>query len=293
MRGDWLARFGERKTREAIAAELPAYRTEFDCAAPPLVPIGSRWTRERFDGAFYVRDPPKADLPAASLVFVQSRDGNTVAADPAALGGGATDRHLIYEGLSRVAADGVLAGAGTISGGRVAFSVWHPEIVALRAALGLPRHPLQIVATLRGVDLERGPMFNVPSLPVVIITLGSGAEAMRRALERRPWIEAVRMEQPEDLAGAFRRLRALGIRRLSAVGGRGVARALIDAGLIQDLYLTTSAASGGVPDTPLYPAALPAAALVRKCGTGAERGVVFEHYHLCAPRVLEIPGATG
>lgn len=47
---------------------------------------------------------------ALSLVFVQSQDGNTGGADPASFGGGATDKHLIYEGLSRVAADAVLAG---------------------------------------------------------------------------------------------------------------------------------------------------------------------------------------
>ena len=46
-------------------------------------------------------------------VFVQSADGNTGARNPADLGGGETDKHLIYEGLSRVDVDGVLAGAAT------------------------------------------------------------------------------------------------------------------------------------------------------------------------------------
>jgi hypothetical protein len=47
--------------------------------------------------------------------------------------------HLIYEGLSRVAADAVLAGAAD-SDRQVLFSVWRPELVALRETLGLPRH---------------------------------------------------------------------------------------------------------------------------------------------------------
>jgi len=51
-----------------------------------------------------------------SLVFVQAADGNTVASDPALLGGGQTDKHIVYEGLSRVAADAVLAGARTVRG---------------------------------------------------------------------------------------------------------------------------------------------------------------------------------
>src|SRR3712207_8639295 len=53
--------------------------------------------------------------------------------------GGATDKHVIYEGLSRVAADAVLAGAGTVRGAQLIFSVWHPELVALRSGVGLPR----------------------------------------------------------------------------------------------------------------------------------------------------------
>ena len=109
--------------------------------------VGNSWTRVRYDGAFgLVALPP--DATALSLVFVQSADGNTVAANPALLGGGATDQVLIYEGLSRVAADAVLAGAGSVHAGAF-LSVWHPELVSLRAALGLPRHPAQIVVTDR------------------------------------------------------------------------------------------------------------------------------------------------
>ena len=82
-----------------------------------------------------------------SLVFVQSRDGNTVADNPSTLGGGDTDKHLVYEGLSRVDADAVLAGAATARSERMVFSVWHPELVALRCSLGHRRHPAQVVVT--------------------------------------------------------------------------------------------------------------------------------------------------
>ena len=81
------------------------------------------------------------DVPTTNLVFVRSRDGNTGARNPTLLGGGNTDTHLIYEGLSRVAADAVLSGAETIRGGHFIFSTWLPELVALRGSKGLPRHP--------------------------------------------------------------------------------------------------------------------------------------------------------
>ena len=124
----------ERKTRKALAAKLPPYITESAVADPPLVAVGNGWSVELFDGPLYV-SPPRADRPACSLVFVQSADGNTGAGDPSTLGGGETDLHLVYEGLSRVAADAVLAGAGTVRGSQIVFSVWHPAFVDLRQSL--------------------------------------------------------------------------------------------------------------------------------------------------------------
>jgi riboflavin biosynthesis pyrimidine reductase len=85
------------------------------------------------------------------------------------------------------------------------------------------------------------------------------------------------MAESEDLSSAFRMLRSIGVARISAIGGRTIARAMIDAGVILDLYLTTSPRPGGEPDTPLYPTPLDGKLVVRKRGTGAEAGVVFEH----------------
>src|SRR4029453_2509561 len=103
--------FEDRKTREAERAVIPRLHTLRDCSAgPALRALGPTWSREHYDGDFYLADAPRG-LPALSLVFVQSIDGNTVIANPERLGGGPADTHLIYEGLSRVAVDAVLAGA--------------------------------------------------------------------------------------------------------------------------------------------------------------------------------------
>jgi len=241
-----------------------------------------------FDGAFYLSPPPSRELPAVSLVFVQSRDGNTGAADPSTLGGGATDKHLIYEGLSRVAADAVLAGAETIRGGDIVFSVWREELVQLRQALGKPRHPIQIVATLRGIAFDEGLMFNVPELRVILLTVPSCTDLMYTSLAARPWIAPVVMRHSHDLENAFRELRRLGIERISCVGGRTIAGQLIDVGLVQDLYLTTSPKPGGEPNTPFYPRPLETELVLRKKGSGADSGVVFEHLN-----VRLKPDATG
>jgi riboflavin biosynthesis pyrimidine reductase len=280
LQHDWLDRFRQftaRKTRLATTVPLPPYRTELDDHPENALAVGNAWTKRLFDGPFYLSPAATHVRPACSLVFVQSSDGNTVAADPAVLGGGDTDTHLIYEGLSRVAADAVLAGARTVRGSDVMFSVWHPELVDLRTSLGLSRHPVQMVATLRGLDLADMMLCNLPDIPVLLLTVASAAGQMRRAIATRPWITPVLMDGPGDLPRAFERLRRIGIARISCIGGRTLAGYLLDAGLIDDVYLTTGRKTGGEPGTPLSSAPWRGRTVVRKGGTGVEQGVLFEH----------------
>ena len=263
------------KEAEAARAVLSPLTTEVSSPPNGAMAIGNAWTRRMFDGDFYV-STPRPDRPSVSLVFVQSRDGNTGAPDPSTLGGGELDKHVVYEGLSRVGADAVLAGAQTIRSGRIVLSVWHRELVKLRESLDLPRHPIQIVATLRGLPFDESLIFNVPELRVVLLTIPSWVALMHEPLAARPWITPVTMETPADLPAAFEQLRDLGIERISCVGGRTLAGQLLEAGLIDDVYLTTTAKKGGEPNTPLSPKAHAGRVVVRKHGTGADTGVVFE-----------------
>jgi len=274
-----LQTFAERRTREAAQAVIPPLVTIDDHSNRFAVrPLGSTWTRQHFDGDFHLFDPPQ-ELPALSLVFVQSRNGNTVVPDPATLGGGPADFHLIYEGLSRVAADAVAAGAGTV-GKKLFFSVWHPEIVALRQTLGLPRHPAQVVISRRGrLAIEHSLLFNIPDVPVFLVIDPDALQPLEQALADRPWITVVPLTN-DDLADAFRRLRRdHGLTRISVVGGRTVATSLVDRGLSLDLCLTTAPFDGGQPHTPFYAGDRPPTLelITRKRGTGATL-ITFEHF---------------
>ena len=270
-----------RKTEAAVSAHLEGFATvRTPGNTDNLIAVGNAFTRPLFDGWFYrstVAD--EADVPAVSVVFVQSLEGNTGADDPASLGGGDMDKHLIYEGLSRVDADAVLAGATTSREDDLVFSVWHPELVALRAALGRPRHPVQIVVTGRGdLNVNRALMFNEPSLPAIVLAGTASAPRLRDRLRDRPWVEVVDAGAPLDAARAMRELRARGIGVLSAVGGRQTASWLMRAGVVRDVYLTTSAQRGGEPDTPLYEGPpLAQRMILEKRGLGREAGVRFEH----------------
>ena len=269
-----------RKESAALAAAIPGYTTREETAAG-LVRIGTDWSRDLFDGEF-LRSPGPAieDVPVTSLVFVQSRDGNTVAPDPSALGGGHTDLHLVYEGLSRVDADAVLAGSATARSKELVFSVWHPDLVALRLARGRHRHPAQVVLTNRGdLRFDDSLLFQEPELRVFVITRSGSVGEIRRRVAGRGWIEVLDAGERVSLTRALRDLRARGIGVVSAVGGSQTATALLHERLVSDIYLTTSAIAAGEPDTPYYQGPpLPLRRVLLKEGRGVETGVRFEHF---------------
>jgi riboflavin biosynthesis pyrimidine reductase len=270
------------KEHAAVAAALPPYKTAtIDLQLGTFRAIGNTWSRALFDGDFYRSTYVNLDIPVTNLVIVESREGNTGADDPATLGGGQTDKHLIYEGLSRVDADAVLAGATTARGDELIFSVWHPEFVALRRELGRTRHPAQVIVSSRSaLQFETALVFQVPEIPVYLVTTSDAASSLRLQVATRPWIQVIDGGQPLAMRTALGDLRSRGVETVSAVGGRRTARALLSEGIVHDLYLTTSPSNGGEPNTPLLEAPIDAPAVVTKTGTGPEEGVRFVHYAL-------------
>src|SRR2546422_4647049 len=180
------------RERAAAAAILPPYKTvTADVRRGDFRAIGNDWSRALFDGDFY-RTSRKEDIPVTNLVFVESRDGNTGADDPSTLGGGETDKHVIYEGLSRVDADAVLSGATTARSDELVFSIWHPQMVALRLERGRTRHPAQVIVCSRSAPrFETALMFQEPELPVFLVTTSDAAASLRLQVATRPWIQVI------------------------------------------------------------------------------------------------------
>ncbi len=272
--------FCRRKEEAATVAAIPGYVTAETRDCGGLVALENPWSAELFDGAFYrSAAAARPGNPIKIHVSVQSRDGNTVAADPSTLGGGDTDLHLIYEGLSRVDADAVLAGAATARGKETVFSVWHPQLVALRLARGRARHPAQVVVTNAGsLRFAEGLMFQEPSLRVFVITRSGAVKTIQDQLPGRPWVEVIDAGEPVAFAAAMEQLFRRGIEVLSCIGGPRTAAALLNEQIVQDIYLTTSAIDAGEPGTPYHGGRPPSVdRAVLKEGQGVEAGVRFEH----------------
>jgi 2,5-diamino-6-(ribosylamino)-4(3H)-pyrimidinone 5'-phosphate reductase len=282
-RTEQFKKFVARKEQAAREAVIPGFTTRLDYSNQfEFTRVGNEWSVACFDGFFYYSPSREPSLPSVNTVFVQSKDRNTGTSNPAGLGGGKTDMHLIYEGLSRVAADAALAGANTLRGSGIVLSVWHPEMVNLRQSLRKPRHPTQIVATESGqLDMDCELVFNVPEVPVVVLTTRGGSELLAPSAKRRPWITVLETGQHSDLKQGLKILkRDLGINTISAIGGRMLTSVLIDEGLVQDLYLTTSPKAGGQPNTPYYVGKkeFSKRLVLRKEGRKEESGVIFEHF---------------
>ena len=282
----WRDRFAaasERKMREADAAELsPLETAQTGADWTGATEIGNTWSRRFYDGAFAL-PPVPTGRPSVSLVFVQSRDGNTGGPDPSKLGGGDIDKHLIYEGLSRVGADAVMSGATSASGKDAFFSVWRQELVDLRASLGLPRHPTQIVVSQTGrLDVEGSLLFNVPDVPVIVLAGVGCREQCAEQFASRRWISVVPIDGDQWSAALARVRQDHRISRISAIGGRQTATSLIDAAVIDDICLTTTGATGGEPDTPFYTGLKPPTMelIVRKQSRAETNPILFEHLRL-------------
>ena len=257
------------KEEAALTASLAGFTTiAEESGGADLLSFGNAWTRRLFDGDFHrSAGPASPELPSVSLIVTE--EGLL----------GTTVPHLLHEGLTRVDADAVLGGIGVPSTGNQICSVWHPELVKLRAERGLPRHPVQVLVTNSGdVPCDRCLLFHEPSLPVIVVTRSSLVATARARLRECPWVEVIGAGEPLDLRAALTQLRDRGMAVVSAVGGRRIATSLLDAGLVTDLYVTVREPGSAASALSFYNGPpLVRRRLLSKTGRGPEGAVRFEH----------------
>jgi riboflavin biosynthesis pyrimidine reductase len=272
-----------QKEEAAVAAPLVGFSTiAEEAGGADLLSFGNAWTRRLFDGDFHrSAGPASPDLPSVSLIVTEAQPGTEpLTMSPAAAAPfGSTVPHLLHEGLTRVDADAVLGGIAAASSGNRICSVWHPELVKLRAERGLPRHPVQVIVTNScDVPFDQCLLFHEPSLQVVVVTRSSLVTTARARLRESPWVEVLGAGDPLDLRLALTQLRDRGVAVVSAVGGRRVATSLLDAGLVTDLYITVREPASAASALSFYNGPpLVRCRLLSKAGRGSEGAIRFEH----------------
>lgn len=193
-----------------------------------------------------------ADRPYLVLNMVETLDGRiTIGGRSGAIGNDA-DREL-FHGL-RVAADAVMAGAGTVRTERYGRLVRVPRRRERRAAAGLRPHPIAIVVSATLALSPELPLLQDPDSHVVILTaadrsldgVAADVDYLRATARARPGSPSALRLRP-----LLERLRAEhGVRSIVCEGGPRLNETLLREGVVDELFLSLSpklAAGGGPP----------------------------------------------
>jgi 5-amino-6-(5-phosphoribosylamino)uracil reductase len=191
--------------------------------------------------------PEPRTTPWLSLCMVASLDGSvTLRGVSGGLGGPADHRAL---GRIRDACDVILVGAGTARDEDYPPYPGGPARQARRQQKGLAARPPVAMVTRTGALPDGHPLVADPEDPPIVIVAGSDEATARAALEATPagphirWIVAgdVELDWDDALAG----LAALGLHRISCEGGPGINGALLEAGLVDEAFVTIAPAMVG------------------------------------------------
>jgi riboflavin-specific deaminase-like protein len=180
------------------------------------------------------------DRPFLYLNMVASADGRAAFEGRTEGLGSAADTLLLTE--LRALADAVLLGTGTVRAEGYGRLVRNPDRVARREAVGLPATPTAVLIS-RSFDIPwRAGLFKAADQPVIVYT---SADAVPPQVDAP--LEVVRLEDPTPQA-AMADLRSRGVRSLLCEGGPTLNSALLEAGVVDELFLTLSPMLTGEPD---------------------------------------------
>jgi riboflavin biosynthesis pyrimidine reductase len=199
----------------------------------PLDPPGEPLTAADALARAGLRERAGAERPYTFLNMIATADGRAARDGRTHTLGGAADLALLLE--LRAAADAVLVGTGTLRAEGYGQLVRAPARRARRAAAGLPEDPLFVVIS-RGLDVPwDAALFADPGQPVLVYTGTPGT-----APDVAAPVEVVRLPEA-TLPTALADLRTRGVRALLCEGGPTLSRALLVAGLVDELFLTVAA----------------------------------------------------
>jgi riboflavin biosynthesis pyrimidine reductase len=196
------------------------------------------------------------DRPRLFANFVSTIDGVVAIPDLAQSNklisnGSESDRFMM--GLLRALADAVLIGSGTLRAS--AQGLWTPEraypaaaegLAELRRRLGRPAAPERVVLTGTGSVPASHPLFAEGAL---VLTTETGAARLDGRLPAASTIESLGNGETVDLRAAVAVLRARGHKLILSEAGPRVFASLLEAKLVDELFLTVSPLIAGLDTT--------------------------------------------
>jgi len=198
--------------------------------------------------------PSAIDRPFVYVNMVQTFDGQAVLQGRAYTIGTAVDHFLLRQ--LRVHADAVLYGAGTLRTDDVVVTT-HPRLQDRRRREGRPRNPLAVIATATAQFSDQvfqtKKFFQRTDFDRLVATTSRAAPpALARLRAAGVTVEILPLDArgEVDLEALLRRLWDRGVRRVLCEGGPTLNAALARAGLIDEIFVTTTLRLGGEAGQP-------------------------------------------
>jgi 5-amino-6-(5-phosphoribosylamino)uracil reductase len=207
------------------------------------------------------------DRPYTYINFVTSRDGRVSFSEPGHAGGSDvacfSDADTWLMALLRACADAVMMGEGTLAA--EPDHLWTSEFIApcdaeaftaLRSELGRSRFPLHVFLSLEGNVNPSAAVFADSAFQVLIATTSAGKERAEALLkDASAQIEV--LDLGADTVDLHRLVRLLHstyrVKSLLCEGGPRVYGSMLQAGLVDDEFLTLSPVMLGSDDGPKRP----------------------------------------
>jgi 5-amino-6-(5-phosphoribosylamino)uracil reductase len=221
-------------------AEPPA-PVRLERLLPPGEPVTIADAVEMF-GLWERPESPPA-RPRVLLNMISTADGRATLGGRSGAISGPADREL-FHGL-RAAADGVLVGAGTVRTERYGRMIRSEQARAMRVERGLSEEPLACIVSGRLALGEDIPLLRESSARVALLTCS--AASLPAAMASIDYIRTP--GRVLDLRAALTELaQRFAVHLLLCEGGPHLAREMLAAGLIDELFLSISPLlAGGEP----------------------------------------------
>ena len=184
----------------------------------------------------------RADRPRLFVNMVATVDGRVTLGGRSEPIGGEGDKELFH--ALRTVPDAVLAGTGTIAVENYGRMVRRPELRERRAAAGLDPDPVAVMISRSGTFPWEARLFEAPEQRVLLYS-GIAVEAPSDR------VEVVVLDDPRP-AAVLDDLAARGIESTLCEGGPRLNQALLEDGVVDDLFLTLGAlVAGGDAEKPI------------------------------------------
>jgi riboflavin biosynthesis pyrimidine reductase len=186
-----------------------------------------------------LRDPPAPSAPYLACNFISTLDGRATLGGRTADLGFPTDGRVLMR--LRTFADAVVIGAGTMRVERYDRMLPVERLREYREQIGLPADPLSVIVTA-SMDLPWDAGLFSEGHGEVLLATTSDAEPPATATA----VEVLRYADRVDLGALLEDLAARrGVRTVVCEGGPTVLGELVEAGLVDDLFLTINPVLAG------------------------------------------------